>query len=81
MALVANFKDKGKFAKKNEGSKTYALGNNTTFKCHYCGKMGHRKKFCRKMLFDEKNNKGPKKQANATRHKRKISLCSWHAIK
>jgi hypothetical protein len=31
--------------------------------------MGHKKKFCRKKLYVDKNNQGPKKQANVAQHK------------
>lgn len=52
-ALASNYKGKGKFTKKIEGSRIDDSSNHKTFKCQYSGKTNHRKKFYRKWKYDE----------------------------
>jgi hypothetical protein len=55
--LKALFKGKGKYedGKKNVNSNTQKLGK--VMRSFYCDNLGHKTKFCRKWLWDEKTHK------------------------
>jgi hypothetical protein len=69
-AFAANVKGKSKWAKKNgQGNGEDATKSLKTITCHYCGKVGHMKKHCRKRLADQKSNQGgPQQKAHVTEH-------------
>jgi hypothetical protein len=55
-------------------SKVKVVGDDATkslknITCHYCGKVGHMKKHCRKMSVDHKTNQGgPQQKAHVAKH-------------
>jgi hypothetical protein len=69
-AFVANVKGKGKWAKKKgQGSGEDGTRSQKNTTCHYCGKVGHMKKHCRKMLVDQKTNQGgPQQKPHVAEH-------------
>lgn len=69
-AFVANVKGKGKWAKqKGQGHGEDTPKSQKTFTYHYCGKVGHTKKHCRKQLADQKSNQGgPQQKAHVVEH-------------
>ena len=58
-AFAANVKGKGKWPKKKgQGNGEDATKSSKTITCHYYGKEGHVKKYCKKRLAEQKSNRG-----------------------
>lgn len=74
-AFAANFKGKGKGAKKKgqHSGEDGSQGQKTI--CHYCGNTGHMKKHCRKQFADQKTNQGgPQQKAHVIEHTEEESV-------
>lgn len=68
--FVTNVKGKGRWGKKtSQGSGEDVAKSSKTITCHYCGKVGHMKKHCRKRLANLKSNPGgPQQKAHVAEH-------------
>lgn len=67
-AFVAKDKGKGE-STQQKGQRTSEEGSKKSITCHYCGKLGHIQRFCRKRLVDQKSNQEEsQQQAHVAEH-------------